>query len=65
LRSFIAQVRRGANLSAAEQQLSGLPLAARGQAYSVGVIVLGGRAPAAWRHAAKQLLFAPERPYFK
>ncbi len=65
LRSFIAQVRRGANLSAAEQQLSGLPLAARGEAYSVGVIVLGGRAPAAWRHAAKQLLFAPERPYFK
>ncbi len=63
--SFIRLVRRGANRSAAEQQLNGLPLTARGEAYCAGVIILGDRAPAAWRHAAKQLLFAPERPYFR
>jgi len=28
-------------------------------------MILGDRAPAAWRHAAKQLLFVAERPYFK
>jgi hypothetical protein len=36
----------------------------RGQAHSIGVIMLGARAPAAWRRGAKRLLFASERPYF-
>ena len=36
-----------------------------GNAYAMGVILLGPRAPAAWRDGAKRLLFVTERPYFK
>jgi hypothetical protein len=36
----------------------------RGQAYAVGVIVLGKHAPKTWRDGANALLFGSERPYF-
>ena len=62
-RTFIDRVRRS-ELPAAEQALNIMPPYLRGQAYSIGVIVLGARAPAAWRRGAKRLLFASERPYF-
>lgn len=62
---FIDRVRSAADLAGAEQALADLPLFLRGEAYSAGIIVLGSRAPAAWRRAAKRLLFGPERPYFK
>jgi hypothetical protein len=65
LLSFLQGARSGTNRPTVEQRLRGLPPALRGQAYCMGVIVLGSRAPVAWRHAAKRLLFAPERPYFK
>jgi hypothetical protein len=42
----------------------GLPTELRGHAYSAGVVLLGSRAPATWRNAAKRLLFTYERPYF-
>lgn len=48
----------------AEQLLHGLRPYLRGQAYSMGSVVLGTKAPAAWRMRAKTLLFASERPYF-
>jgi len=50
-------------LDQAQAQLDGLPPAARGEAYAAGVVLLGSRAPAAWRVGARCLLFAPERPY--
>jgi len=62
---FIQQVRAGTSVAVAEKQLRGLPPVLRGHAYSMGVIVLGRRAPASWRRGASRLLFAPERPYFK
>ena len=61
--TIINLVRRS-DIAAAEQAMNGLRPSLRGQAYVIGVIVLGGKAPAAWRSAAKGLLFASERPYF-
>jgi hypothetical protein len=46
-------------------QLSSMPLWLGAQAYSTGVVILGSRAPEDWRRAAKRLLFALERPYFR
>lgn len=48
----------------AERLLAGLPPELRGHGYSMGSVVLGTKAPKAWRDGAKRLLFASERPYF-
>jgi hypothetical protein len=61
---FIAAARTSGNPTDAEQLLDGLPLEARGQAYSAALVALGTRAPAEWRRGADRLLFVPERPYF-
>jgi hypothetical protein len=60
---FLAAAPQGTQ--AAEAQIPPVGPETRGQFYSMGVILLGSRAPAAWRDNAKQLLFASERPYFK
>jgi hypothetical protein len=65
LNHFLDLLRADKDLTAAEHALDGLPPFYRGQGYSMGVIVLGEKAPASWRVAAKRLLFASERPYFK
>jgi hypothetical protein len=65
LNHFLDLVREGKDLTVAEHALDGLPPFYRGQGYSMGVVVLGEKAPASWRVAAKRLLFASERPYFK
>ncbi|HKU16326.1 MAG TPA: M48 family metalloprotease [Steroidobacteraceae bacterium] len=62
--AFIAAARTSANPLDADQLLDGLPLEARGHAYSTALVLLGPRAPAEWRRAADRLLFVPERPYF-
>ncbi|HKE90490.1 MAG TPA: M48 family metalloprotease [Gemmatimonadales bacterium] len=62
---FVDRVKRGGDLRDADTVLTGLSLVLRGEAYSAAVIALGPRAPEAWRRAAKGLLFAPERPYFR
>ena len=62
---FVDRVRRHGDLGGADSALSGLPPLLRGEAYSAAVIILGRGAPDAWRRAAKRLLFAPERPYFR
>jgi Zn-dependent protease with chaperone function len=61
---FITAARSSTNPADAERLLDGLPLEARGQAYSAALVVLGTRAPAEWRRGADRLLFVPERPYF-
>ena len=61
---FITAARSSTNPADAEPLLDGLPLDARGQAYSAALVVLGTRAPAEWRRGADRLLFVPERPYF-
>jgi hypothetical protein len=61
---FITAARSSTNPADAEHLLDGLPLEARGQAYSAALVVLGTRAPAEWRRGADRLLFVPERPYF-
>jgi hypothetical protein len=61
---FITAARTSANPADAEPLLDGLPLEARGQAYSAALVALGKRAPAEWRRGADRLLFVPERPYF-
>jgi hypothetical protein len=65
LNRFLDLVREGEDPRVAEHALDGLPPFYRGQGYSMGVVVLGEKAPASWRVAAKRLLFASERPYFK
>ena len=62
---FIELLRTGKSLATADQTLNGLPPALRGQAYTMGVVLLGAKAPPAWRHGAKRLLFSSERPYFQ
>lgn len=47
-----------------DADFAGLQPQQRGFVYSAAVTALGTRAPAAWRQAAKRLLFATERPYF-
>jgi hypothetical protein len=61
---FITAARSSTSPADAEHLLDGLPLEARGQAYSAALVVLGTRAPAEWRRGADRLLFVPERPYF-
>jgi hypothetical protein len=61
---FLERVRL-ADVSAGERELAGFSPTMRGHAYSVGVIILGDRAPASWRQGAKQLLFPLERPWFR
>ncbi len=36
---------------------------ARGHAYAMGIVLLGDKAPGAWRDAAGRLLFTAERPF--
>ncbi|KAF1041458.1 MAG: Protease HtpX [Herbaspirillum frisingense] len=48
----------------ANRAIKGMQLEMRGQAYVMGVIVLGAAAPAEWRVGARCLLFSYERPYF-
>lgn len=48
-----------------EKQIERLNLHDRGYAYAFGCVVMGERAPAAWRDKARRLLFAYERPYFR
>ena len=62
---FIELVRAGKKLDEAGRALDGLPPSLRGHAYSVGVVVVGAKAPAEWRRGAKRLLFSSERPYFR
>jgi hypothetical protein len=61
---FADALRRGEAPEQAEQLLAGMPPELRGQGYSIGMVLLGAKAPVAWRDAARQLLFASERPFF-
>jgi len=62
---FIAEATRGEGPQAAQRHIPPVTPGVRGQFYAVGVVLLGERAPQAWREGAKGLLFAYERPYFK
>jgi Zn-dependent protease with chaperone function len=62
--AFAEAVRQRKDLQAVEQLLDGLTPQERGYGYAMALILLGKEAPAAWRDAAKRLLFAPERPFF-
>lgn len=61
---FVNALATGTAPADAAGLLEGLPTELRGQAYSAGVVLLGRKAPTAWRDAAKRLLFTYERPYF-
>jgi hypothetical protein len=63
--AFITSLRTAANPADADRHLDGLSIEARGHAYSAALVILGARAPAAWRRGADRLLFVPERPYFR
>lgn len=61
---FIDALRSGQRPEVAERLLDGLTPELRGHGYSIGAVMLGAKAPQAWRDAAKRLLFVSERPYF-
>jgi Zn-dependent protease with chaperone function len=62
---FVERARNEKDRAGAEEELRGMSLVMRGHAYSVATIVLGPATPAHWRNAARQILFASERPYFR
>jgi Zn-dependent protease with chaperone function len=64
MRAFLESVAQGRPQSVSENLLNSLPPDLRGQAYSMGVVLLGKNAPPAWRSGAQSLLFSMERPYF-
>jgi hypothetical protein len=57
------QLAQEGHLAQAEARLDGVAPYTRGEAYAAGVVLLGPKAPKAWRIAARCLLFAAERPY--
>ena len=61
---FLQILRRNGDPETAQKLLDGFSPELRAQAYSLGLVMLGEKAPAQWRVAAKRLLFASERPYF-
>jgi Zn-dependent protease with chaperone function len=62
--AFITSLRTATNPADADRVLDGVSIDSRGAAYSTAVVILGARAPVAWRRGADRLLFVPERPYF-
>lgn len=60
---FFAAVQAGRSPEQAEAALGRVSLVGRGMAYTMAVVVLGERCPTHWRNAARQVLFASERPY--
>jgi len=64
MRAFLELVQSSRDLAMADRVLAEMGFHARAQAYAAGVVLLGHDAPAAWRDAARRLLFADERPYF-
>ncbi len=65
LLQFVEALTGQPDLALANRLLQNLPPELRGQAASMGLILLGDAAPAAWRTEARRLLFASERPYFR
>jgi hypothetical protein len=61
---FVEALKSGKAPETAERLLDGLSPELRGHGYSMGAVMLGTKAPKAWRDSAKRLLFASERPYF-
>jgi Zn-dependent protease with chaperone function len=64
MQKYIELLQTNAAPSMAEAALQGIDPALRGQAYCMGIIVWGDKAPTAWKSAVKKLLFPTERPYF-
>jgi Zn-dependent protease with chaperone function len=61
---FVNALQRAEPPEQAERLLEGLTPELRGHGYSIGTVMLGARAPQAWRDGARRLLFGSERPYF-
>lgn len=64
MRAFVAELQTTRDPRRAEAALAGLTPQFRAQAYCAGLVVLGQRAPAAWRSFVKRALFPSEHPYF-
>ncbi|RUL69084.1 M48 family metallopeptidase [Dyella choica] len=62
MQRFVEFARRG-DAANAERALTGVPMEMRAQAYVAGIYLLGPMAPDAWRHFARAILFAGERPF--
>jgi Zn-dependent protease with chaperone function len=60
---LVAALQQGQPVEQAQRLMDGLDPELRGHGYVMGVIMLGAKAPKAWRDAAKRLLFVSERPY--
>lgn len=63
LRKFVEIIRTTRDTAQADKALVNVLPQMRAQAYVLGVIVLGPKAPAAWRDFAKKVLLVTERPY--
>jgi hypothetical protein len=64
MRVFFEQLQKTRDVGVADRVLAEVSYRWRMHAYAAGVVLLGREAPAAWRDAARRLLFADERPYF-
>jgi len=63
LRKFVEIMQTTQDPAQADKALQNVLPQMRAQAYVLGVIVLGRKAPAAWRDFAKKALLVTERPY--
>lgn len=64
MRVFFEQLQKTRDVGVADRVLAEMSFQWRVHAYAAGVVLLGREAPAAWRDAARRLLFVDERPYF-
>ena len=63
--AFLDSVKKGADPRVSAQLLGGQTPEARAYAYSAAIVLIGEKAPAAWREHVRRVLFASERPYFR
>jgi hypothetical protein len=62
--AFLDSVAKGAEPGVSERLLLNVPVQARGYAYSAAIVLVGRKAPQAWRDFVQRMLFKVERPYF-
>lgn len=62
--AFLKGLAEGKDPQVAERLIDKLDPESRAYAWSAGVVLMGRKAPPAWRNAVRRLLFASERPYF-
>lgn len=62
---FLRQLAARKNPETAAKALATLDIEDRSYAYSAGLVLIGDKAPQAWRDTVQRVLYPSERPYFR